>query len=299
MNTIQEISLQNWQDFWSMLYMHMGKSIMETCGRHGEAVIRSALQDIAQEDGRRFREECLKQGGKPNLRALYQLGCGCSADPRMRSAVLNDQEQMRIWEVYTCPMANLWLDHGQSFLANLYCEENQLELLNTFTDGKGQFHLSKKLTCHRENGCRPDNYCRFSAYYRMANVDASKRAECFTQEGEEEVQLSPAETQEQALARKCVQLIARLTAGAKAAFGQEGLCAVSLGLRNLVAPTADMLLHYADMTLSGDLLDFVQKNLPVSLEPGRDELWARYADENSLRLYESGFAVPLKKRLNL
>ena len=48
-----------------------------------------------------------------------------------------------------------------------------------------------------------------------------------------------------------------------------------------------------------DIGTIVQKNLPVSLEPGRDELWARYADENSLRLYESGFAVPLKKRLNL
>lgn len=299
MNTIQEISLQNRQDFWSMLYMYVGKSIMDTCGRHGEAVIRSALQNIAKEDGRRFREECLKQGGKPNLRTLYQLGCGCSADPRMRSAVLNDQEQMRIWEVYTCPMANLWLDNGQSFLANLYCEENQLELLNTYTEGKGQFHLSKKLTCHRENGCRPDNYCRFSAYYRMANVDASQRASCFSQDGEEGAPLSPAETWEQTLARKCVQLIYHLTAEAKAAFGQEGLCAVSMGLRELAAPTADMLLHYADMTLSRDLSDFVQKNLPVSLEPERDELWAQYGDEESRRLYESGFAVPLKKRLKL
>lgn len=285
-----------------MLYLHIGKSIMEVCGRRGEAVIRSALQSIAEEEGHRFRQACLDQGAKPNLQALYQLGCGCSADPRMRSAVLCDQEQMRIWEVYTCPMANLWLDHDQSFLANLYCEENQLGLLAAYTGGKGQFHLTKKLTCHRSNGCRPDNYCRFSAYYRAANVDKEQRAECFSQEGEAvplPAPLSPLETQHQALARKCVQLICSLAAQAKEQFGTEGLCAVSMGLRELVAPTADMLLHYADMTLSKDMSAFVRDNLPLVLDVQQDEVWTQYGGEEGRQLYDAGFAAPLKKRLGL
>lgn len=299
MNTIQEISLQNQQDFWSMLYMYMGRGVMDICGRHGEAAIRTALQSIAEEDGRHLREACLQQGAKPNLRALYRLGCGCSADPRMRCTVLSDQEQMRIWEVYTCPMANLWLDADQGFLGNLYCEENQLGLLAAYTGGKGQFHLTKKLTCHRKNGCRADNYCRFSAYYRAANVDEAQRAECFSPDGEEVISLNPLETPQQALSRKCVQLICRLTEQAKAQFGQEGLCAVSQGLSNLVGPTADMLLHYADMTLSPDLAQFVQNNLPLALEAEQDEAWARYGDDEGHRLYVANFAAPLKKQLGL
>ena len=56
MNTIQELPIQNQQDFWSMLYMHLGKSIMEICGRRGEGAIRHGLHKMAEDDGRRFRE---------------------------------------------------------------------------------------------------------------------------------------------------------------------------------------------------------------------------------------------------
>ncbi|MCI9557120.1 MAG: hypothetical protein HFF53_09320 [Lawsonibacter sp.] len=298
MNTIQEIPLQNQQDFWSMLYLSLGKSVMEICGRRGEAAIRTALQSIAEEEGHRFRAYCLERGGRPNLSALYQMGCGCARDPRMRSAVLEDQEQMRIWEVYTCPMANLWLDAGQSFLANLYCEENQLGLMAAYTGGKGQFHLTKKLTCRRDNGCRADNYCRFSAYYRAANVDEAQRAECFSPEGEVQPPLFPLESPEEALARKSVQLVCRLAEKAKALFGQEGLCAVSQGLRALVQPTAELLMHNAAMTLSGDLERFVEVNLPAVLDPEGDA-WARYGSEEGRALFQCCFAVPLKQRLGL
>ena len=51
MNNLQEISLQNQQDFWSVLYMNLGESIMKICGRHGEYVIRMALGTIAETEG--------------------------------------------------------------------------------------------------------------------------------------------------------------------------------------------------------------------------------------------------------
>ena len=35
MNTIHEIGLQNQQDFWAMLYMYVGRSILDVCGRRG------------------------------------------------------------------------------------------------------------------------------------------------------------------------------------------------------------------------------------------------------------------------
>ena len=176
MNNLQEISLQNQQDFWSVLYMNLGESIMKICGRHGEYVIRKALGTIAETEGEMYREVCLAQGKKTNMHTLYAMGCGCSQDPRMNTAVRTDNEQVRLWEVYTCPMATLWLDHGAAYVANMYCEENQPGLIKAFTGGKGQFHVSKKLTCHRTNGCRPDNYCRFAAYYRPANVPARMKS---------------------------------------------------------------------------------------------------------------------------
>lgn len=79
MNTIQELPIQNQQDFWSMLYMHLGKSIMEICGRRGEGAIRHGLHKMAEDDGRRFREECIKQGAKTNLRSLYAMAVPAAA----------------------------------------------------------------------------------------------------------------------------------------------------------------------------------------------------------------------------
>lgn len=149
MNTIQELPIQNQQDFWSMLYMHLGKSIMEICGRRGEGAIRHGLHKMAEDDGRRFREECIKQGAKTNLRSLYAMGCACSCDPRVRTKTLCDEEQVHLWETYTCPLANLWLDNDQAFLGNLYCEENQHGIMMTYTGGAGQFHTTKKIQIGR------------------------------------------------------------------------------------------------------------------------------------------------------
>lgn len=298
MNTIQQIPLQNQQDFWAMLYMHIGKSILDVCGRRGEKAIRQALREISEEDGRMFLQECEKQGVKPNLHSLYAMGCACSADPRVRSQVLCDQEQMRLWEVYTCPLANLWQDADQAFLGNLYCEENQLGLIDAFTHGRGQFHVTKKILCHRTNGCRPDNYCRFSAYYRAANVEKDQRNEIFSEDESTSAPapVCPQDFQTQ-LRRKCIRTLTKLAATAQAEFGAEGLCAVALGLRNLVQPTAEMMLHYADATLNQDMEAFLRANLPVTLDPGQDPDWDSYGDACSRQLFESDFAIPLKKLL--
>lgn len=191
MNTIQEIGLQNQQDFWAMLYMYMGKRIMDICGRRGEKAIRLGLRNMAVEKGRRLRADYLSKGVKTNLETLYAAGNNCSDDPRVRMEVLRQDEDIRIWEIYTCPMASLWLDQGQGWLGNLYCEENQHGLIQGFTGGKGQMNLTKKLTCHRTNGCRADNYCRFSSYYRAANTDEEQRRESFTASDEEYQPLFP------------------------------------------------------------------------------------------------------------
>ena len=44
MNTIHEIGLQNQQDFWAMLYLYVGRSILDVCGRRGEKAVRRAVR---------------------------------------------------------------------------------------------------------------------------------------------------------------------------------------------------------------------------------------------------------------
>lgn len=161
MNTIHEIGLQNQQDFWAMLYLYVGRSILDVCGRRGEKAVRRAVREMAREKGKKLASSYREKGVKTNLETLFAGGNHCSDDPRVRLEVLRQDEDIRIWEIYTCPMASLWLDAGEAGLGTMYCEENQHGLVEGFTGGVGQLNLTKKLTCHRTNGCRADDYCRF------------------------------------------------------------------------------------------------------------------------------------------
>lgn len=299
MNTLKEISLQNQQDFWARLYLYTGNSIMKTCGRRGEAIIRRAVRSMAEDRGKALRDAYLEQGILTNLETLYAAQVNCSADPRVRMEVLREEEDIRIWEVYTCPMADLWLDQDAGFLGNLYCEENQHGLVRGFTDGKGQMNLTKKLTCHRTNGCRADNYCRFSSYYRAANVGGRQRRESFTGEGMQKTAV-PAKSlpeMQDSCKEKCMRLLHYLTEAARQEAGSEGICAVAAGLRELVQPTAKQLLHDADATLSKDLSRFAAENLPLELEGG-ETAWGRWGGQ-AYQLFQVNFAGPLKKELGL
>lgn len=299
MNTIREISLQNQQDFWAMLYLHVGSSIMKICGRRGERIIRQAVRSMAEDKGRALKQAYLDNGIKTNLETLYAAEVNCSADPRVRMDVLREEEDIRIWEVYTCPMADLWLDADAGFLGNLYCEENQHGLVRGFTGGKGQLNLTKKLTCHRTNGCRADNYCRFSSYYRAANVEEAQCRESFTGSGEEKQPLSPDQVVKLAGGRRenCMMLLHYLTEAAEKEMGDEGRCAVAAGLRSLVHPTARMMLHYADATLSEDLNKFAAENIPLELDCD-EASWKEWGGQ-AFRLFQINFAGPLKKELGL
>lgn len=299
MNSIREIPLQNQQDFWSMLYLYLGKNILQVCGRKGEQAIRQALQKLGTEDGLRYRQACLDQGCKTNLRSLFAMGCACSNDPRVRTTVRCDQEQVHLWETYTCPLADLWQDHDQAFLGNFYCEDYQWALIRAYTDGAGQFHTTKKLLCHRTNGCRPDNHCCFAAYYRPANVGEEQRAQSFSEDGGQQAPLPvPFQTYAQAMTAKCIRTVKYLAEAAEEHFGSEGLNAVALGLRELVQPTADMMRHDADATLSADLADFTARNLPVRLDTD-DDSWVQYGDERSRRLFHANFSTRLSQALSL
>ncbi|MCC8027287.1 MAG: L-2-amino-thiazoline-4-carboxylic acid hydrolase [Clostridium sp.] len=301
MNTIQEIGLQNQQDFWAMLYMYMGKRIMDICGRRGEKAIRLGLRNMAVEKGRRLRADYLSKGVKTNLETLYAAGNNCSDDPRVRMEVLRQDEDIRIWEIYTCPMASLWLDQGQGWLGNLYCEENQHGLIQGFTGGKGQMNLTKKLTCHRTNGCRADNYCRFSSYYRAANTDEEQRRESFTASDEEYQPFVPLERpgSKEEIGRRCIETVVYMAKAAVEVCGPEGLQAVSLGLKDLAEPVARLMKHFAEATLSSDMEAFLAENLPVSLGKETDPLWGSLGGAEAARMFDVNFLTPFKRGMGL
>ena len=99
MNTIHEIGLQNQQDFWAMLYLYVGRSILDVCGRRGEKAVRRAVREMAREKGKKlassYREKRRPQGppggaapgrGHPDLGDLH-LSDGLSVAGRGRGRI--------------------------------------------------------------------------------------------------------------------------------------------------------------------------------------------------------------------
>ena len=62
MNTIHEIGLQNQQDFWAMLYLYVGRSILDVCGRRGEKAVRRAVREMAREKGKKLASSYREKG---------------------------------------------------------------------------------------------------------------------------------------------------------------------------------------------------------------------------------------------
>ena len=296
MNTIGEIGEQNQQDFLSLMYLYVGKEMLETCGREAERAIRRAVHETGKREGESLREQYEKAGIKTNLKTLYQGTPMCTCDPRLRIKVTAQTEQMRLWEVYTCPMASLWLDQDGAYIGNCYCEEQQHGLIMGFTKGKGQLNLTKKLTCHRTNGCRADNYCRFSSYYRAANVNEEERQKSFSgselKETEKDISKPDVKTY---LKKQCIRLYCALYEEAYSQFGQEGICAVSLGLKKLCIETKKLLSYHADATLRVCDLQFLSENLPFSLNPSEDSCWEECKNPEAAKLFELHVIEPLRK----
>lgn len=299
MNSMNEIGLQNQQDFWAQMYLCIANSILKYCGRGGEYAIREAIHRMAVQKGETLRRECQTMKIKTNLKTLYAFNSECSEDKRVRKSVLREGEDIRLWEVYTCPMADLWMDASAGALGNFYCEENQHGLVEGFTGGKGQINLTKKLTCHRKNGCRPDNHCRFSAYYREANTTGEQRSQSFSANGEEPGQLPARGDFRRNLKETCILTLCFLTETAEEQFGTEGRSAIAAGLRDLAEITGPLLIHQADARLCKCDSAFLMENLPVELDIKKDPLWDMGKERSISRLFEVNFLEPLKKGLSL
>ncbi|HHW27005.1 MAG TPA: L-2-amino-thiazoline-4-carboxylic acid hydrolase [Firmicutes bacterium] len=293
MDNIHEIPLQNQQDCWAMLYMHLCASMVEYCGQRAKGAIREAVRRLSEDRGRTLRESHLAAGAKTNLKTLYG-GFDCLPDPRVRQTILAETDQVRLWEVYTCPVADLWVKAGHRDLGLCYCEEYQHALLKAYTGGKAQVNLSALLTCDR------DNHCRFSVYYRRANLSDAQLKESFSEPGQSGSEVVPTSPSfRDGLNALSIKTYYYLLEVAEERFGKDGVVAVTAGLRELAAALAPVLKTHADDTLNTCDRDFLRENFPLALETDSESLWAQYSGHNAPLLLQVNLLDRLKKALGL
>jgi hypothetical protein len=293
MYNITEIKYQNQQDCLSMLYMYVTESLVKHCGRGAEGAVRAAVRDMGRDWGCAIRRKHLDAGVKTNLYSLYNTGLEYLKDPRMCEDLISESEEVRLWEVRTCPLADLWNKAGAGERGLWYCEEFQRGLLWGYTDGKGQMNQSTFLTCRR------DNHCRFSAYLRAANLEGKRREESFSFPGE--IPSVPKEMGNASFAEgiriQFIRMYCYLLSSAKERHGNEGVRAVALGLRRLSDELVLTMRRHAEHTLERCDEAFLKLNFPIALETSEDDLWRRYDANDASKLIQINLLDRMKKRL--
>lgn len=295
MNNIEEIKIQNQFDCFIKMYSYIANAILENGGKRGERAVRDALQKYGEDRGKKLREAHLEKGVKTNLRAFRHSGNCCGEDPRFYRTILKDSGQVQIWEVYSCPLEHMWRNLNCGKAGAFYCEECVHAMVKAYTCGKGQANLSDLMTCER------DTYCRFSLYYRPANLDERQRDESFGNSCKEGMEKEADETDmlpDYSINENFIKLYYYLLGCAKELLGQEGISSVALGLKSLKKDIAETLKKESDNVDHPLDLDFMKDYFPLELTE-QEDLWDQYSGNDAERLLRVNLIAPLKKDLNL
>lgn len=288
MFSIDEIPYQNQQDCFTMFYTCLADAVTRTLGRSGEGVVRRAVQAFAGGIGADACQAIIKNAQQPNLKTLVEQGADCFIDPRFRFLPLRATEQELWLEIHTCPMADFWRLHNKEPLGQIYYEEFFAAYFQAFSGGVAQCNLSKTLTC------RFDNHCRLSVYYRPANLPASRRAQVFTltcQPPSASLVRPAFPTGESGMGKRFYRLAASFYQEGEAA-GEEGLCAVALGLRDAAVQIAALLRHQAEARGTVADQDFMLHNNPAAQTEALAAL-----PEKVQRCLKQNYSIPFERAM--
>ena len=259
MFTISEIEIENKNDIFPKMYLFLARNIAITCGRGGEGAVREALRCYGAACGLALKKKHQEKNQKLNIKSYY-CSSDLSIDTRKRENILRLNEEVCLKEIYTCPYADIWKRYEASSIGNWFCEEYEKAKFEAYTDGSGQAHLSSRLTCNTENNCR------FSMYYRRANLSPKEAEKCFTNEIYKEAEITDYNDMFYiSEAEKCLELYYAIFESAHKRFDHEGICAVANGLRALTEDLITTLRTQAAHTLHCYNSEFVKNNFSLPL----------------------------------
>ena len=284
MYTYPEIKLQNKQDAFSAMYHHICQSIFFFCGYYdGEGVIRRAIRTAGTQSGEEQLEKLRHANVSTNLSNLYHVGVDSAIDPRIRANIIFDEKDRQIFEIYTCPLADYWKRHGGEKAGMIFCEEYNLARINAYTESNGQMNLSKKLSDPR------DCFCRFSIYFRQANLPKERAEEAFGTNSKNEQPVSSLSFDE-AITKLTINVYCNLYSAAKSAFSMQGVLAIGKGLESWANVTVDSLKTQAKNTLCIVNDDFIKHNFPLAID-GSDEVWAKFSADAKILMQKTVLSV--------
>lgn len=278
MNSISEITAQNLQDCWSILYKNVAKSMLRERGRDGETVVRRANHLCGVTIGKLERASQISEGRLANLETLFAFPSVLYPDPRFRVEWQLFNEQEAVFDVVTCPIYDKLKETGDQKLMLPFCEEYHHGCIMGYTENAGQCCLSENFVYPGENSCR------LGCYFRASNVGSDVRPACFDEDLSEKT--VPAKNQisgidpKKAFSLWAQVLIESYIEECTKRYGAESVCIISSGLRAAAHETAGYILYRSWCTNQKPDESYLSDNTFWGL--GIDESSAGISDLGSL-----------------
>lgn len=287
MFNLSDIKLQNQQDAWTLLFFHFCEEITRAFGEKGEMVIRGAVKAMGFYLGKRSMEELAAAGINTNLHSLFEYGACSACDPRAVFGPIREKEgQMRLWDVFVCPIAAFLNKRGASRYALYYCEEYLRAVVLSYTEGCGQLNLSKKLSCPR------DVHCQFSAYLRPANLPQPQRERSFgaaaSAPGYSKARFSDV------ISDKTILLCCAMYEKLLEFFPEDGEYVFSRALRSYLPEVLGVMKKHASDTQMPCTGEFLKLSFPISTDTSADELWKKANGKRAAELVQKLLLDSLK-----
>lgn len=229
-----ELTYANQQDAFSLLYYHLSHALCQRFPAEGEQVVCTALDDMGAQLGTQLRQLHLDQELNTNLTVLFNPGYGISRDPRVWDCDQEWYEESRIWDVFACPLAQLWTDLGEdaAHLGALYCRRFYPALVSAYTQGLGTAEAEQCMTCG-------DDCCHLTAFLPSANMDGQQKWGCFgRKDGPEDKDFEPTDFSVY-IGTQMLSFTQALLHRARQAFSTQGEEALSAGLDAFSAALSD------------------------------------------------------------
>lgn len=281
----EELQIENYQDSWSKLYLHLAKNITETFGIEGEVALREGIRNFGIDRGDALREKHKETGLKINLYNLFTYG-DLPGDPRFRRNKINLNPQERFSETLVCPIANMWIDMNEKKLGRIYCEEFHHAMYGTYAK-KAQINLGQTLT---QDG---DNHCRFSIYLKPANMSEDERKNSF-EEFDPEYNHENIKEYNMPNARDgfnmlCIKIYYNLVSTVLSKFGDEAIDPIKKATKDFAADIIKLLEEKSEALAQNMDKKFFEMNCPINMDINKDKTWDLYTNQTQKKLFEECF----------
>ena len=291
MSRQETLRVNNYQDTWAKLYLHLARTLCARYGADGEGLLRAGVRAFGVDRGLAQRAQHLAAGLKPNLANLFGKG-DLPGDPRFRRNRIKLTEEERLSETLVCPIAFMWRAMDGMALGRVYCEEFHHAKFGAYAP-LSQTNLSQTLT---QEG---DELCRFSVYLRPGNMHEAERAATFTAydpnyDPASIKPLPPVPVQE-GFGTLCLKLWQHLAVQVLDAHGHDGETCLREAAAQFVADMRCFLAERATQLNEPCDLTFKTANLPFGPASTAHEqgLWALYTDTRPRVLFQTCVAEPL------